>query len=643
MDRKQELYSILLNHINKYYVDDDPEIDDTEYDELVEEYISLGGTREDLPLGQVDSKFEKVNHVFEIKSLDKVNEKEKLIKRMTELAPGVIQPKLDGLTIVIYPDGTLDVVNSNGDVVYSTRGTGKVGENISHTAKMIPGLHIPNNKNIVRVEAYMPISEFNRINLERAKQGLKLLKNTRNAAAGMLRNTDASKIEGLTYMAYNIIGSKLCETEQLNILKNTGFKTIGYYPFTKDNVEKAAEWILHFHENERDKLDYDIDGLVIKSNIPNALEVYGETGHHPKSMIAYKFPPKGEWTTLNEVVWQIGRTGECCPVAVFKMIDLLGADVERATLHNWNYIQKHGVYIGCRIYVIKANDVIPKVLKAETDLSGYGALIRKPTKCPICDKPLMEKGAKLFCTNIDCKGRTIGRVVHMAKKEALDITGLSFKTVEKMYEANMIKTPYDIFKVSAEQIEQLEGYAKKSAKTLYKNIQNARESSLQGFLYAAGAPLVGKTASEDIANKLHSFNKIVADVSANNCGEIIKIDGIGKEIVESIQSYLKWFVDLYTYVKPAIVPYSPASPTPKEQLTFVITGTFECKRKDIEKVIKKYGHKTSGSVSKKTNHLVCGEKAGSKLTKFTEIHGNSDKHLVITDLRQLEKILKGER
>lgn len=622
-----ELKELIDYHNHKYHVEDYPEITDEEFDALVKEYISLGGEFSDIALGDVSDKLNKVKHSFNILSLDKVSEKDNLRRHMERLCPGVVQPKIDGLTVVHY--GEQDI--------FATRGNGQLGEDITNTASVVIPSSIKNNKYPVRIEVYMPISVFHEINLERIESGLKPFKNPRNAAAGMLRNDNSDKVKGLDYFAYNIVGTTMSESDQLALLVQMGYKTAPSYEYDTNNLENALEWITN--GVDRSKLDFEIDGMVVKSNIDNAHDVFGETSHHPRSMVAYKFPSQGKWTKLKEIKWQIGRMGTVSPVGIIEPVDILGSTVKRVTLHNYDYIKQLNLSIGDEVFVVKANDVIPKLtLNNNKDQGDCVPCIKN---CPDCGASVFKEGANLYCSNLSCISKTKRRVVHMAKMEALDIPGLSTQTVSKLMDIGFVRKPTDIFKLEVEDIEKLQGYAHKSASSLYNNIQKARTVDLDQFIYSVGAPLVGKKVSKQIRENYGNFTDFIYDIKTNQNPKIQDIEGIGPEIVKSVKDNLAAFLEMHQYVQPReheVVSNKPIG----DVINFVITGKFAIhSRSDVSDYITSKGHKVSSSVSKKTDYLVCGDKPGSsKVNKFREVYGD-DATLRTISFDQLYGMIEG--
>lgn len=599
--KEAELKKLLEYHDDLYYNQDVPEISDEAYNALKEKYKKLTGGEYDYVPGKASGSLQKVEHSHAIKSLDKVHTEDEVRAAITRLWPVIIEPKFDGLTVVGYPGTT----TSAG--VFATRGNGKIGENITHTAIKMDGINrVEKIDYPVRMEAMILKSTFAKLNEDRIARGEEPFKNPRNAVAGMLRHKDASKVTGVDYFAYNIVGSELTQTQQLGRLSANGFTITEWAKF--DYIEDAVAYVMNFEAKYRDNLPYEIDGLVIKSDIPNSHVVFGETGHHPKNAVAFKFPSKGKWTTLNEVIWQVKRTGKITPVAEFMPVDLDGTTVTRATLHNEAICDALGVRIGGDIFIERANDVIPAVIEAKHSPLRNTFPVVAPTHCPECNSVVVRINDQHFCECAECPAKAVGRIVHLAKRDALDIEGLSEETAQKMYDAGVIN-PFWIFDLTAEKIERLPGFAKRSAIKLYDAIQAVRSTELKRFLYAASVPGIGRSVSEDIANTFGTIESFIED-AGNDFAKTRKIEGVGDILINNMIEHGYLWGNLLEHVTPR-----PATVVakPDKVLTFVITGTLEHPRSYYENIIKGAGHKTSGSVSKKTSYVLVGEEAGSKL------------------------------
>ena len=623
---KEALEALLKYHDDKYYNQDNPDISDAEYDALKNQYVELYGEYNYVP-GEAAKNSIKFTHTTNILSLDKVQitDDDKLKAEIERLWPVIIQPKMDGLTLVTYPDGT-----------HVTRGNGKIGEKItSNVDAGVSGIGIT-NRDIIRSEVVMLKSSLKAINEKRVANGEEPFKNPRNAAAGMLRQKDSSKVEGLTAFAYNIIYNEERNNSypQLLALQAYGWNTVLSY--SPETVEDAIDYIKNF---DREELDYEIDGLVVKHD---GTKTFGETGHHPKNAIAVKFAAEGQWTKINRIVPQVGRTGKITPVAEFEPVEILGAEVSRATLHNYgiiealglNYIHHKGKYHNpiTEVFVIKANDVIPAITSVKhpniSEGNIYCDIINEPKCCPECNGEVEKVNDQLFCINPDCPAKLQGQIELLASRDALNIEGLSEMTIEKMinyYKESDMKDLLHLnfilpFHFSYEDILKLEGFAPVSAKKLYDNIQKAKDTELKRFIYAANIPLIGRSASEAIANEMLNIDNLANDAE-NDYKKISEIQDFGPKMINSLKAYgtLHFGLLYEAGVRPKAV--EKVVKKAEKQLTFVITGAFEVPRKEIENMIKDAGHKKSGSVSKKTSYLLAspGEESTVKYMTAKEL------------------------
>lgn len=687
---KKELETILNYHDDLYYNQDSPEISDFEYDSLKNQYIDLYGEYDYVP-GKANKNSKKYTHTTNVSSLDKlqITDEEGIRKNLKRLWPIVIQPKMDGLTIVTYPDKE-----------HVTRGNGHIGEIVTEKVNKVEGLGetmiFP-----IRSEVVMLHSAFNRINKERIEKGLEPFENCRNAAAGMLRNLDSSKVQGLKAFAYNTLFEEqdsdyLEEDEepeinasaqtQINTLKAIGWNTVSSYE-PKD-IDDAIEYIKNF---DRKELDYDIDGLVVKHN---GSKIFGETAHHPLNAIAIKFIPEGEWTTLNNITWSVGRTGKVVPKALFDPVYILGSEVRQATLHNIGIIKALGLeeitfkdkYDSItEVFVIKANDVIPAITKVrikENDGHNlYANRIDKPKECPDCGFALREEKNQLYCDNENCYSRILNRLIHLAQRDYFNIEALGEETCIKLiakYKHNLEMTltqientyevleedddiegiyeeeeevkkrlkqihPSFIYELTKKDIESLDGFAEISANKLYNEIQKSKIISFDKFLAGCGIPLVGRRMAKDIAEfyynggKTFEVNEFAKDYS-NGFVKLKNLKGIGNETINSLNKYYESYVIPFGYYDFDIKDVIPKKKA-VNQLNFVITGQFDIKRKEIQNIIEKAGHKVSSSVSSKTNYLLAalGEENTTKYETAKELYIT-----IIHSLDELEKIINGE-
>jgi len=590
MDKIQSLKNQLDYHDDLYYNKDNPELSDAEYDALKSQYLSLTQTKE-YTYVPGEAQFKKYAHTFPIKSLGKINTMEQVRDELERLKPVIIEPKYDGLTLVIYPDGKV-----------VTRGNGVIGEDVTHNVFQFMRTHSQPIGLPVRGEAIMPISVFNKINNQRELDGLELYKNPRNAMAGILRNKDNSKVpKGLRFIAYDIVGSAESHIQQLLKLRE-------YYEIPEANtiwnyseIDDAVKFIENF---DRSKLDYEIDGLVIKSNKTNVLDIFGETEHHPNHSVAYKFPNQGEWTTLKSITWQTGRTGRVTPVAELEPVDILGSTIERATLHNIGYINALGLQIGDEVLVVKSNDVIPAVIECkETESSEPIEII---DKCPSCGSALKQINDQLFCANDVCQAKLLYRTKHMVGRDALNIDGLSEQTIQKFIDAGFIEQPWDIFNITEQEILSLDGFALKSAKKIYENIQSARNCDFDRAIYASGIELIGRKVSKDIAKEFGTWKSLDFAFLSEIVVRLGRIDGIGDAIIQSFVNNINILCELVSYLNIKQPEKKETTFKSLDNLTFVVTGNVETfkNRKELEELITSLNGKLSGSVSSKTNYLI---------------------------------------
>lgn len=595
----QTLVQLLEKADKQYYVDDDPELSEDEYMVLAKKYYNLTGEKWEA-IGDVSSTLQRVKHKYSIKSLDKKDTKGELKEQLVKLAPGVIQPKYDGLTIVKQGEQFL------------TRGNGIDGEDVTISLSRILPMNVPFD---YRAEVYIARDKFKDLNIKKEEQGEKLFKNARNTSAGICRQKKPSPdLRYLEYTAYNVLGQEqLTVSEQIDLLEKYKVVTPDKkytFKYTKDNIDEAMDFVLNF---PREELPYDIDGLVIKSDIPNSLQLFGETVHHPKNAIAYKFPSQGKWTTLKNIVWQTGRTGKVTPVAELEPVDILDTTVQRATFHNANILRSFKVSKGCEVFVVKAHDIIPAIIDVRnSDLNNL--IDTHPTVCPECGFEL-EEG---YCSNELCVSKLSKRIVHMSEKTSLDIPGLSHETAKKMVSEADVKTLGDVFGLTEQQIQNLTGFGKHSGHCLYVAIQKARKAPLSNFITSAGVPSVGEKTSYDLAKHHKNYESFIQDIRSGAKESMLYVPRVGEHVRENLYNYRVAWMDLRKFVTPLPMDELPEK-APNEQYTFVITGTFSVDRRQLKNMIKQAGHKVTDSVSRKTTYLVAGEKCGSKLTKAKEL------------------------
>ena len=643
LKRMDELIEI-INELNYYYYTlDDPKVSDKEYDELFDELVRLeketGVIRPDSPTqrvgGEILDKFEKHIHLGRLLSLDKSQDYGSLrnwdnrVKRMIEdynsqnqdkLPPPtyVVEYKFDGLTVnLTYRDGML--------VQGATRGNGIVGEAILPQLKTIKTIPLKIDfKGTMEVqgEGLMPLSALEEYN----RTAEEPLKNARNAAAGALRNLDTRVTASRKLVAYfyNIgyIEGRTFRThmEMIEFLRENRLPVHDYIKECA-SIEEVIEEIERI-EKERHNLDLLTDGVVIKVNDMRTREVLGSTMRFPRWAMAYKFEAEEVTTRLLDVVWNVGRTGKVTPIAILEPVEIAGATVRRATLNNYDDIQRKKVAIGARVLVRRSNEVIPEILGV-VDTDEETKEIEKPTRCPACNSELIQDGVHIFCPNsLSCRPQLVSRMVHFASRDAMNIEGLSEKTIEKLFEELDLKNIPQIYELKFEDLIRLEGFKEKRSQNLIDAIERSKNCSLDSFIYALGIPNVGKKTSEDLVKHFKSLENI----KKATYEELVTIPAIGPKIAESI---IEFFNDerilngIDKLLEVGVNPQYEEEEVAESIFTdkrIVITGTLQAyKRKELQDIIERMGGKVSSSVSKNTDYVIVGENPGSKYEKALEL------------------------
>lgn len=638
--RVDELRKEIQENNEAYYVFDNPKITDFEYDELFRE---LKNIEEEFPLlksedsptqkvgGSNVKNFKEITHKYRLYSLDNSNNyddlrrwyervhKEYESEKELEL---VVELKIDGLSCALsYENGELKLG--------ATRGNGIKGENITEnirTIKSIPQkLTKPLNVEI-RGEVYMSISSFEKLNKENIENGLKEFANPRNAAAGSLRQLDSKITEkrDLKFFAYTLISEdkSLFKThnEAMKLLSELGFDVNPNYKLVKGIepvIEQCEKW-----ETERFNLNYATDGMVIKINDIVKQNELGFTSRAPKWATAFKFPPEEVWTKLENIELSVGKTGAVTPVAMLTPVHLAGTIVKRASLHNFDEIERLQINIGNEVLIKKAAEIIPKVIK-KRDYEDMGVYL-PPDKCPSCNAPLtrVEGEVALYCTNtLKCPAQIKGRIEYWASKEAMDIDGIGESVVEKLFEKGLINDFADLYKLTINDFLQLDLVKEKSADNLYNAIQASKNPTMTKFLTALSIKLIGKETADIIANEFPTLENI----KNASFDELIKIDGIGDKAAQSIIDYFNNENNKLILSKLEKFGVNPKGSAVEKisdifaGKTFVITGTLSRPRNYYEEKIKSLGGKTSSSVSKKTSYVLAGENPGSKFDKASSL------------------------
>ena len=626
-------------HSRRYYVEDSPVISDFEYDaiilrleELEKEHPELAAaTSPTRKVGGVASeKFSQIVHEVPLESLNDVFSLEELIGFGEKTAAAldrthafVTEPKVDGLTVSLeYASGRF--------VRGATRGNGVIGEDVTENLKTVRNLparlmNAP-ERLIVRGEVYMSGEVFSRLNEERELIGQKLFANPRNAAAGSLRQLDP-KITALRLLdvaVFNVQASDMAfEThiQSLEALEDMGFNVI---PHTRcDTILACRDEVLRMGD-ERSSYPYDIDGAVIKLDSLAQREFLGSTSKAPRWAVAYKYPPEKKESRVTDIIVQVGRTGVLTPKAVIEPVRLAGSTVTNATLHNENFINKLDVRIGDTVLVQKAGDIIPEVLEVMISKRLKEARpFKMPAVCPVCgaDTARDPDGSAIRCVSPLCGARLLRNIIHFASKDAMDIDGLGPAVVEALVENDLIKSPADLYRLDAAGIADMERMGEKSAENLISAVAASKSRSLDRLLYAFGIRQVGQKAAKTLAGRFGSLEGL----AAASPEELAGIPDIGPVTAGYIR---EWFDDPKSSLmterlkEEGIDPKSEAAPTGGrfEGKTFVLTGTLsEFTRDEAAAVIESFGGKTSSSVSKKTDYILAGENAGSKLAKALEL------------------------
>ena len=634
--RIRELVDKLNEYSKAYYVLDAPKISDKEYDELYDELLRLeeqsGIILPDSPTQRVGGDplpcFEPHTHIHRLWSLDKVRTREDLIdwgRRVERIAESQQLPKVkyaleykfDGLTInLTYEGGRL--------ITGATRGNGIVGEDITpqiKTIRTVP-LTIPfKGKMEVQGECYMKLSVLDEIN----KTTDEKLKNARNAAAGALRNLDPRitakrRLDCYCYNVGYIEGKKLeTQDEMLGFLRENGFTVSDYLVFC-DDIETVCDEIDKAEES-RPHLDFLIDGMVVKVRDFATREALGATEKFPRWAMAFKFAAEETTTTVRDITWEVGRTGKLTPRASFDPVELAGATIRHATLNNFDDIQRKRVGIGSRVFIRRSNDVIPEILSAvEGDVPERQ--VEKPTVCPACGAHVESRGAHLYCTNsLSCAPQIAGRLAHYASRDAMDIDTFSEKTAALFVEELKLKSIPDLYVLGPQDYMGLQGFGERRINNLMAAIERSKDCTLGAFIFAIGIPNVGAKTAKDLARR---FGTIEALRSAT-VEQLTEVPDVGEIVARSI---VEFFADpsiatqvdrlLAHGVKPR--PEEVQQDSPISGKTIVVTGTLEkLDRRQAEALIESLGGKAAGSVSKKTDYVLAGESAGSKLTKAREL------------------------
>ena len=636
--RMNELVALLNRYATEYYTSDNPSVSDSEYDRLYRELVELEAAYPDQVLadspthrvgGKVLDGFEKYSHQYPLYSLQDAFSREELEAFDARVRKEVAHPtyicelKIDGLSISLtYEKGIL--------VAGATRGDGSVGENITENLKRVKDipLTLPEELDItVRGECYMPRASFDQVNQARQENGEPEFANPRNAAAGTLRQLDTAVVakRNLATFLYQEASPSTRDSQEkvLKHLEQLGF-VVNPKRILAENIDEIWNFIQEVGE-ERENLPYDIDGVVIKVNDLAGQEELGFTVKAPKWAVAYKFPAEEKEAQLLSVDWTVGRTGVVTPTANLTPVQLAGTTVSRATLHNVDYIAEKDIRKDDTVIVYKAGDIIPAVLRVVESKRISEEKLDIPTNCPSCDSDLLhfEDEVALRCINPRCPAQIMEGLIHFASRDAMNITGLGPSIVEKLFAADLVKDVADIYRLKEEDFLLLEGVKEKSAGKLYQAIQASKENSAEKLLFGLGIRHVGSKASQLLLQHFHSIENLAqADPE-----EVASIESLGGVIAKSLQTYFatEGSEILLRELKEAGVNLDYKGQTVVADaalsgLTVVLTGKLErLKRSEAKSKLESLGAKVTGSVSKKTDLVVAGADAGSKLQKAQEL------------------------
>jgi len=638
--RMQQLNDLLNRAARAYYTFDEPIMADVEYDRLYDELLALeketGTILPDSPThrvgGEVLPEFQKHRHITRLWSMDKVQSEQQLMdwlercQRLHAQEAGLpplyfgVEYKFDGLTInLTYENGVL--------VQAATRGDGEVGEAIlpqARTIRDIP-LTIPYTGRLeVHGECVMRLSTLEKYNQTAAIP----LKNARNGAAGALRNLDPKvtaerRLSAFFYDVGTIDDPPYHDQSgMVAFIRQQGLPVSPYFK-TAHTPQEVMDCV-HEIERSRPTLDFLIDGVVIKIQDEATRTAFGFTDKFPRWEVAFKFAAEETTTTLERVTWELGRTGKLTPLGHVEAVDFAGVTVRKATLNNFGDIQRKRLALGLRVFIRRSNDVIPEIMGRVED-GETGREIARPTVCPACGQPLVERGANLYCVNrVSCRPQAVARLAHFASRDAMNITGFSEKTAGQLYDLCAIRDPADLYHLTRDQLRSLEGFKEKKADNLLSALEKSRHCQLDEFLFAIGIPNIGRGTARDIAGYFGSLQAVMAaDLPA-----LTAIPDVGDIVAQSVVEFFSFPENQRMIERLLAAGVTPAekarpdenAPQPLAGMTVVVTGTLpSLSRSEAEDLIRQMGGTASGSVSKKTAYVLAGEKAGSKLTKARQL------------------------
>ncbi len=616
-----------------YYVLDDPITTDEVYDRLYHEVVDYeeknpSEVLENSPTQRVgdliSDGFKKEPHLSRMWSLEDVFDREGLEKwliktyKLDRNITFYCEPKYDGASLnLIYENGVL--------VKGITRGDGTVGELITQNVKTINSIPLTiEYKEIIEIRGEVVIfkDEFEKINEQRLANGEALFANPRNAAAGSLRQLDSSitASRNLVFLPYGVGEDELPHKlmhKKMEFIYGLGFRRPPERAVCKDieEIESIYKQMVH----DRDSYSMMLDGMVIKVDEISSQIDMGYTVKVPRFAVAYKFPAVEKITTVKEIVLQVGRTGAITPVAIVEPTDIDGVVVERATLHNFDEIERKDIRLGDKVIILRSGDVIPKIIKVLTrERDGSEKKFPKPTHCPICSSELLQEEVLLKCQNLECDARVVNSIMYFASKPCLNIDGLGVKIVEALFVSGLVKSVVDLFDLTLEKLLELEGFKEKKSQNLLNSLENAKGSDYWRFINSLGIEHIGEVASKTLAE---SFGFEFVNATKE---QIIECDGIGEEMAESVLEFVRVNRETIERLQSILQPKEPikreeAAENPFKAKTVVLTGTMSESRGAIKEMLEALGAKVSGSVSKKTDFLIYGEDAGSKYDKAVKL------------------------
>jgi DNA ligase (NAD+) len=619
---------ILKDWAKAYYTEDSPIATDEEYDTLykeIESFEQLNPQYKDIDSptnrvgGMILDKFEKASHISKMWSLEDIfdyNELQNWILKIKELSNDIefyCEPKFDGASLnILYKDGKL--------IQAITRGDGSTGEDVTNNIKTIPSipLSIPYKKDIeIRGEIVIKKSDFDIINEQRAKENEQLFANPRNAAAGSLRQLDP-KITAKRKLIFQPwgVGDNTLEiskhSEIIDFIYSLGFRKspMRVVLSSSIDIEKFYQEMI----KNRDDIEMLLDGMVIRINQVRFHNLLGYTVKFPKFAVAYKFPAIEKTTKVKDILLQVGRTGVITPVAIVEAVNIEGATVERATLHNFDEIKRKNLMINDTVIIIRSGDVIPKITKVLEDRrDGTQIDIEPPKSCPDCNSELLYEDTLIKCQNLICPSRVVNSITYFASKNCLNIDGLGDKIVKLLVDKNKISSILDLYSLKYEDLDGLEGFKDKKINNILNSINNTKNSTLSRVINSLGIEHIGEVASKQLAIE---FGDNILDVRFE---ELISLDGIGEQMANSFLEFIRvnktQILQLFEIISPVIEQKTKTIDSKYSGKTIVLTGTMSRSRGEIKKIFESLGAKVTSSVSKKTDYLVYGDDAGSKYDK----------------------------